>query len=338
MMDEKNTNMKLYLYIFFALLPLFSCSQDKQSSGDDSYRYATNEKIPAEVKASIHALDSLVLVAIQNGDTAFFQGIMSSRLKENSPNLSQTLRSFQQFVPAWDFEYKDEYWIRNAVPGTQHPVISRFMTYYINHESQAEEEYITLNLAEDSIRSFMILSIYTRKADGWELDAFRGGNYSVFGKTGLDYLEESQDELSQGHIFNAYFNILLAKDLGKPCAPYFQYSQERDLLALEDSLVALMNTDFLMPISIKEVLGNPEIMGAQPQVTDEGFVPLIFYETDISLEDKPKLEKQCDQIHEQIESIFPGVLSFSPYVFYRVFNRETKSTGRYYGFVKKRDE
>lgn len=330
--------MKFIFVIFLSLLAFNSFAQKPQSGRSDTYRYAMNETIPEDVKAPIHTLDSLVLSSIQRGDISVFEGLMSSQMKENSTNLPQILRTFQEFVPSWDFQYKDEFWIKNAIPGTQHPVMNKLMTYHINHISQSKEEYITLNVAKDNMRSFMVFSIYSKVRGAWELATFHGSNYSIFGKTSIDYFRLSQEGIDKKYILNAYFNILLSKELLKPGGPYFQYQQESEILALEDSLVALMNENFQMPISIDQVSENPVIIDIQPQVTDKGFIPLFIYETDISIDNKPALEKQCDEIHERIETIFSGIKSFGPHVFYRVFNRETKSTGRYHGFVKKKDE
>ncbi|MEO0895315.1 MAG: hypothetical protein AAFY71_02770 [Bacteroidota bacterium] len=329
--------MKNCLFILFTFLLCFSCFHKAYGQKEKPYSYKINENIPDSIKNNLHKIDSTILSYLRKGEFDKFENIMSPRLKEKVPNSAEIVSSFKELMPKGNFSYKDEYWIKHATPGTQHPIISPFMTYYINHNSSNEEEYVSLRLAKDKLYTFMLLSIYTKGENGWNLETLTGGVYSTYGKTGLDYYQLSQRALEKGYILNAYLHMLCGKDAMNPGGPYFQYQQKNEVIAYEASLVKLMVSTFQFPRILEGIEGKPEILGVQPQIIQEGIFPLIIYQTDISLDDKQELERQNDQVKEKIEDIFPGIRSFGSYLLYRVFNRETIETGQIYQFIEKNE-
>jgi len=273
---------------------------------------------------------------IRKGNIDSLKQYFSPQFFKKLGNLKERMALLQDVVPPKNTQIIDQYWVKGLKPGVITPVISPSMTYFINYLANFEEEFITILRHNKGNQTSQTICLYGRKGKNhpWKMDFFQTADWGHKNQGAMDYYQKSKQFMDKGYFLNAFLEARIAYKYAKAPQGLFQYRQEQDLMDHLNTLAKKMNESFTLPIKIDSLPGKPEIMAVAPQVTTDGFFPMIVYLTDVKFE-PDFLKKECDLIHAQIEKIFPCITKFRTSIFYRAYNRKDKEKKRHYGIIKK---
>ncbi len=281
-----------------------------------------NAHIDKNTKEQIKILTDRLFSAITTDDASTTSTILSQRLREDNIEFRKTFALAHASFSAQSYRMLDEYHIK--VPSTNNDLSltsgkSGDDDYSIDYAFQ-QETYVALFLPNGLNNDFLITAIYTKNDDQWLLEALEFGQYGLFGKTAPEYYNAATVFYAKGYLVDALSNMELANLCLQPANNLWKYNKETEILEFSDKLKNEMNTKYPFPYSLDNVEGKPQIFRIHAGLLDDGFYPIVYYLTGISLEDTPALEIEYKNVKTEVNRIFTGINKDKKYIFYRAYN------------------
>ncbi len=305
-----------------------------------------NENIPGTIKREIVELDKQVIKAIQNNNTDLAKNVFSEKLIETAgkSKLDSIFEFANGFLKDKEFEYKDQFYIENTTKNVSNTIFSGLANsdfdYTVHYLALNKKMFISMLLPKDTKEAMLITLIYGLYGNDWKLNIFQFGQYSIDGKTAIDYYNIAKGDFEKKNLIDAANTLLLGQQCLRPANQFLQYQKEKDFGDLQKQVMGEINLKYKFPIVVEQVATKPQIFDIHPQITDEGHFPMIRYYSKINLKDTASLRKENLEIQKVIGGIFKGIDQNKKYVFYRAFDEIPDGTIKYrehYGFVQKID-
>jgi hypothetical protein len=301
-----------------------------------------NGNIPNDVKNEIVKLDQKVIKAIKNNDVNLLKDVFSEKLMEKiDQSKNDSIFNFiNEVLKDKEFKYKDQLYVINTTKNVSNTIFSGLTDdydYIINYQALNKEMFISMLLPKDTEDELLITLIYGLYGNDWKLNIFQFGQYSIFGKTAIDYYIDAKGDYENKYLTDAANNILLGQQCLKPANQFMQYQKEKDFIELRKKIMEEINATYQFPLKVEQISTKPQIFNIHPQETTEGNFPMISYYTKINLNDTIRLKKENLEIQKVIGDIFKGIDQNKKYVFYKAFDELPDGTIKErhsYGFVQ----
>ena len=321
-----------YLLILIIAGILFGCSNSS------SRKVYFNEDIPTDVYEKIKPLDRLVLNAIRNDNPGLITSLLSSNLKKNMTpaRIDSNINFVYKLLGGKNFEYLDQIYIPNTSAFPYDSIGAGFgeNRYYIYYEPHNKEIFISLLYPKHSFDEFLITLIYSKYSSGWELDVIKFGVWKVLSKSAIDYYKESVEYYSRGHLIDASNALNIMWQCIRPAGIYFRYNHDDDMVNMLEYITNEIHFKYEFPKAVDTIENSAKIFNIYPHRVSGLYYPMIQYLTNVKLYDFEGLEKENSMIQQRIESMFPGITTNNPIIYYRAYNEVPSGNKKvmHYGF------
>lgn len=300
-----------------------------------------NEDIDESLKNEIRVLNDKIVVAVTTNNTNLFKDIMSEKLKEKSEGeLDKFIEHFNKRIKNKDYKILDEYHIKNSTTHIGNTVISGVdgdNDYVIHYQALNREMFISLIISVNGMDEFLFTNIYGKYPDGWKLNIFQVGQYTINNKTATELFLKAQSDYKKGYLVDAANNMFLGSQISKPANNFLKYQKEDEMKKFYETIMNEIKSKYQFPMIISEIGSKPQILNISPKGIDEGYFPMVEYLTNLDLKDTVAIKTENDKIHKNIGNVFKGIDKDKKYVFYKAYNEipDGKTPVPTYGFVKK---
>lgn len=313
-----------------------SCSIGQSKSG-----VWQNEKIDAGIKTTITALNNEVYKGICENNYSALEKIFSDSLRAViSPEFSKKfMPNMQRVMKDRKYRIFDEFYIRNAK--TQDTVrISSGKgdsAWSMKFYSPIKEMYISMLIAGGPLDEVMLTLIYIHTNGKWTLHNVMGEDYSLNGKNEIQQYHYAQALQKNGSLIDAVNVMSLARHCGAPGGMNFRYTKDNDINQFSEALTNEAKTKYPFPYAVKELQSKPLVVNVHYEVMDSSMVPMIIYQSSVSVYDTAALKTENDAMQKNIGSIFPGMDKNNNALIYRAYNElpNGQNNPRYYGYIQK---
>ena len=305
-----------------------------------------NDNIPGTIKREIVELDKQVIKAIKNNNTDLAKNIFSEKLIETAgkSKLDSIFKFTNGFLKDKEFEYKDQFYIENTTKNVSNTIFSGLaksdFDYTVHYLALNKKMFISMLLPKDTKDALLVTLIYGLYGNDWKLNIFQVGQYSIDGKTAIDYYNIAKRNFEKKNLIDAANTLLVGQQCLRPANQFLQYQKDKDFGDLQKQVMGEINLKYKFPIVVEKVATKPQIFNITPQSIDEGQFPMIQYFSQIDLKDTASLRKENLEIQKVIGDIFKGIDQNKKYLFYRACDEIPDGTFKYrkhYGFVQKID-
>ena len=236
------------------------------------------------------------------------------------------------------YDILDEYHVHASSAETSVTVLSGNNDdndYTFTFNCVNKDSYVSLLLLNDNGNQFLLAAVYGKYQNGWKLNILKLGQYSFFGKTAPDYYHSAKLDDKKMYLIDAVDNITISNACLQPAGTLWHFIREKEIIDFRDSVLREANAKYELPLTLDNVKGKPKIFRIFPNRAKEGFTPMIYYTTNINLEDTIALKIQNEKIRKEVDSIFTGIQKNNKFICYGVFNEipEGKETDHGYVFV-----
>ncbi len=302
-----------------------------------------NENIPSTIKKEIVELDKKLINAIQNNNPELAKNVFSEKLMEKvgKAKLDSIFEFTNEILKDKEFEYKDQLYIENTKKNVSNTIFSGLANndydYIVHYKAINKKMFISMLLPKNTEDAMLITLIYGLYGNTWKLNIFQFGQYTIDGKTAIDYFKIAKGDFEKKNLIDAANNLFLGQQCLRPANQFIQYQKDKDFRDLQKQVMNEINLKHQFPIVVKQVATKPQIFNIHPQKIDEGHFPMIRYYSQIDLKDTASLRKENIEIQKVIGDIFNGIDQNKKYLFYRAFDEIPDGTIKYrehYGFVQ----
>ena len=302
-----------------------------------------NDNIPSKIKNEIANLDKQVIKAIKNNNPDLAKNIFSEKLMETvgKSKLDSIFEFTNEILKDKQFDYKDQLYIENTTMNVSNTIFSGLANsdydYIVHYKALNKKMFISMLLPKDSKDAMLITLIYGLYGNDWKLNIFQFGQYSVDGKTAIDYYKIAKGDFENKNLIDAANNLFLGQQCLRPANQFLQYQKEKDFGDLQKQVMNEINIKYKFPIVVEQVATKPQIFNIHPQRVEEGHFPMIRYYSQIALKDTASLRKEKLEIQKVIGDIFKGIEQNKKYLFYWAFDEIPDGTIKYrehFGFVQ----
>ena len=296
-----------------------------------------NKNVDRRKKEEIKSLNDKLFKAINNNDVAVFTEIMSDSINVNM-DMDKQLDDLHHSLKTDNYKVLEEYNVVSASAGARNNLISDELadnSYEANYQAPNKETYTSLLLTSDKDNEQLILLVYGKYGEEWKVNIFQYGQYRLLGKTAPEYFKLSQMSYLKGHLMNAMSYITIARQLLHPVNDFFRFKKEAEINEFYKKVMTEANAKFPLPLTLENVETKPKIYKMVPQVTADGFFPMLYYVSSININDEAALKLENEKVKKEISRLFQGIEEEKKYIFYWVSN-ESPDAGKVaeqYGFV-----
>lgn len=329
--------MKNILLIFLVALTLQSCNVGTSSS-------LKNERIHKEKREEIKILNDKLFKGIMNNDITGVKALMADKLIEkDGSEIEKSIKYINSSFKSGSYKILDEYYVTNSTTGLNNTLVSDVSGdngYVLNYQAMNDDMYVSLLLPTGINNDLLITVIYGKYNDQWKINILQFGQYSLFKKTAPDYYKLAQESYRRSYLIDAVNYITLANQCLNPANEIFKYKKEKEITDFYAKLIKEANTKYTLPMTIENIDTKPKIFRIFPQITNEGFFPMVYYLSSIDLKDTKALKNENEKVKIEVSKLFKGIDKDKKNVFYAAFNEipDGKKSIDHYGFVDKLKE
>ena len=301
-----------------------------------------NNNIDNYKRDQIKILNDKLFNGLRNNDVASVKSLLSDVLLEKSGgDLESIISKVSSYSLPDKYRILDEYYVRNSTTGIINTIpsgLSGENDYIIKFLALNKEMYISLILPNEFDNELLITIIYGKYGNDWKINVLQFNQYSFFGKTAPDYFKIAKERYEKSYLIDAVNNISISRQCLRPAVnEIFQYLKEKEINEFYDKVMTEVNTKFKFPMTLDEIKTKPQIFRITPELMAEGFVPTIFYLTEINLKDTVALKIEYEQIKNEANQLFTGINKDKQFVFYWAFNEIPVGQNKVnrYGFIDK---
>ncbi len=266
---------------------------------------------------------------------------MSDKLLENAGNnIDKLITNISTSFKTDSYKILDQYNVQNSTTGINNTLTSgtsKNNDYTINYLALNKEMYVSLLLPNGLDSKLLITVIYGNYDDQWKINILNFGQYSLLNKTAPDYYNLAKESYNKSYLIDAVNYISLSKQCLRPANEVFKYKEEKEINDFYDKTINEANSKFTFPITITNIDTKPKIFRIFPQMTSEGYFPMVYYLSSINLHNKEALKIENDKVKKEVGAIFRGIDKNKKNVIYWVFNEmpDGKKLVEHYGFIDK---
>ena len=301
-----------------------------------------NQSIPSELAEEINTLDQQVILALKDGSTDALSSILSTELA-TSPSLGEFVEGAQRHIESKEFEVVDRFYRTDIQTESSVAVFSgtdQDDDYIVRYTSPSLESAVSILKPKREGDDYLLTAVYGLQEETWKLLVVQFDRYTLSGLNAVQLYREAKAEYDRGHLVNAFGRMLLSRSISSPAGDYFEFRLQSEMDAFNQSLSAEAQAKYPMPLTIPEVASEPVIFQIIPQRVDDQICTMIKYTSEINIKDTLALAAENKALHEHCRTMFKGIDSEVPFIFYRAFNEmptQDLSTP-YFGFVRPVDE
>ena len=302
------------LLIIFAFAALLSC----HSTATKTWK---NDKIDKVTRAQIQMLNGRLMGALLKKDPAGVTALFSPVLLQKAEGLDSFLREAFNAVKSTGYTVLDEYYVHSAGLGAS--VVLPANDYTLQFQAVNPDSYVALLLTNNVNVEVLLTIIYGKYENEWKINVCRLGQYALLKKNSYDYYLQARKYYEDGHLADAINNVDAALFCAKPAEQFISFSHSQEMESFSKRIKAEAERKFTFPIPLDMVKTNPKILQVTAHLSDEGFFPVVVYQSDISLKDTVMLKKENELMRKEIGHLFEGIDKNNKIIIYRAVNEYT---------------
>lgn len=324
--------MRIFISIIVSCIVVSACTIKGSGTWKD-------ENIDHLTRSEIGNFNEQLFKAIRNKDVKTLKSFMSDKLIEVDGNNLEVIANDISSAISKEYHVMYEFYVKNTSIGTTNVLPAGNAddnNFIIRYQALNEEMYVSLLLTGE----ILVTVIYGKYGNDWKINIIQFGQYSLFNLTAPDYYKQAKASYDQAHLIDAINLMGLSMRCLSPGNKFFEYEKSSEITAFYNTVLDEVKSRYSFPLVLSIVPTQPQIFRVSLEMTSEGFFPIIYYLSNVDLEDTSSLTAENEKIKDVIGQIFPGVDQKKKYVFYRAFNeipdgiREIK----HYGFIDKQAE
>ena len=327
---------KISLIILIALA-LQSCNLGTSGSWQ-------NDHIEKEKREEIKLLNDRLFKALMSGNTEGIKRLMAPELVEKvDSNFYNSIKNINISFNSKSYKIVDEYNVVNSSTGLSNTLMSDASAdngYIINYKAMNKDMYVSLLMPTGLDNELLVTAIYGKYGDEWKINILQFGQYSLFEKTAPDYYKLAQESYNKSYLIDAINYISLANQCLRPGNENFKYKKEKEITDFYTKVLNEANTNFALPMTLEKIDTKPKIFKIFPQITNEGFFPMVYYLSSINVKNVKALKDENDKVKVEVSKLFKGIDKDKKNVFYWAFNEMPDGVKlvEHYGFIDKLQE
>ena len=289
------------------MLIIFTVFITSCSGGAGSVKTYHNDEIDKESLDSVKILDDKILESIKNNNADNILEISSESFEENSKNIKEIISSINQSVNVKSFDYKDRYYCKVNKVGKYSFAIGTLQDESFNIKLNAVSKDIFVSLIKSNSNSidYILSLVYIKEQGEWKLMTLNCGEYSYYGMNAIDLYEKAKSLDTKGYKVPAGFYIRLYGKLLHP-VPILQYKKESEITDYSKRFIDSTKNDYTFPKKLENT-DNVELYGFDVKYVKDELIPVVKYTTNMELSNKEAIEKEANEINNEVTSQYPGM-------------------------------
>ncbi len=303
-----------------------------------------NDHIEKEKREEIKLLNDRLFKALMSGNIEGIKRLMAPELVEKvDSDFYNSIKNINTSFKSKSYKIIDEYNVVNSTTGLSNTLMSDASAdngYIINYKAMNKDMYVSLLMPTGLDNELLVTAIYGKYGDQWKINILQFGQYSLFKKTAPDYYKLAQESYNKSYLIDAVNYISLANQCLRPGNENFKYKKEKEITDFYTKVLNEANTNFALPMTLENIDTKPKIFKIFPQITNEGFFPMVYYLSSINVKNVKALKDENDKVKVEVSKLFKGIDKDKKNVFYWAFNEMPDGVKlvEHYGFIDKLEE
>jgi len=308
-------------------------------SGPNLSRTWINDHIDEEKRSEIQVLNKKFITGLKNDDPPAVRSMMSdSLLTISKGSIDSIIHKASPLFHVDKFSVLNEYNVVNTSTGVDNFINGTDVQgneYTVRYTAINKDMYVSLLLVKDTFVDILVTAIYGKYGGKWKMNIFRIGQYSFYGKTGMDYYQMARRDFARSYLVSAVCDISIAHQCMTPGGQIFQYKKETEFKTFTDTVFNKIKSKYQFPLTMDGISGKPKLINIYPQMRVEGYFPLVLYKSDINLKDTVLLKTEFEKVKTEVKHLFPGIGKGNKFTLYQAYNEMPDGIHPvpYYGFV-----
>jgi len=299
---------------FFLLAIIF------QSCSDQSGAWK-NEEINSGKREHFHELNEQAFKSLKANNPKQLGALLSRDLIDNEVSTKRMVELISNQLNDNKYKLLDEYYVINSYidADTIQTTAKDINSHNLNYPGTTRMMYIALFIPDAGENKYMVSLIYSKFNYGWKISQWDLSPYTINGKTAPELFKYAKEQYSKTYLIDAVNTMALAITCTQPSS-IWHYICEADISDFYNKLINKANDKYKFPFTLNQVATKPRIFRIFNQTTPEGSYPMVYYLSQIKLNDTTAIKNENEQIKKIIGEAMPGIDKDKKYILYSAFN------------------
>lgn len=301
------------------------------SCGVHQEEWYHNDKISKEILDSVKIVDDKVLDSIKNNQEDKLLELGSEAFRNAPENPNVPFSDMSKQIKDKSFDYRDRYYFISKEIGDSNFTVNISNDEYITLEATNTDIFVSLRKSNSNKHDYLLATVYVKEQGEWKLDRYALKDYSYDEMNALGLYEKAKSLDSQGYKMPAINYGILSVITLHP-ASFLHYKKESEITDFVKKLAADVKNEYTFPQKLKSH-NNLEIYSFTTRNDIEGVIPIVRYVTDIELSNTEAIDKEVNDINDEVISLYPGMKENFKQLIYEAYSEEpvdSKKTYNYY--------
>lgn len=313
----KNSH-KLILLVLLSVLSILSGCRI-QSSG-----YEKNEEINESVRKKLQTKLDDFLTFFTQKNARSIKSILSKKISNEANGFIDSILNIDILNKSSKVDIIDEFYVKN-IPGTGSNMVSSEIeghkyNFYFAVEGLTSYIYLISIKNKGYDGELMLSIVFNEENSDYKIQYIHFSPYKYNGNIGPYYSNLSNKLYNEGNISAAYFYTIFATLLSQPSRNSFHYVEEPTMRDIYNKVVTDFNSQYPMPIVVKELDTKPKIINIGPEINHSLLVNpicVLDYESRV-VNSIDEISSEATNLNKILPKIFPGLDVVSDTIVYNV--------------------
>lgn len=318
--------MKKTLSLILALLlslSLVLTACDKTSPAPaETPEYVFTSEMNDKTKAEADEVLSTFMQAFEENNPSLALPLFSSGFEATEENLGAFFSEVTKLVDK-PFILYDSYYM-NDLTVSESPVKvkkSEAAGDYIEITPASKEIYCAMYVSEGEKISRMMSVLLAKEGGKFKITWISPTDFEYNGKGAPAIYKNTQALADDGKLFAAYVSSCMLGNIFRP-GGFYRYENDLEMEDLCYKLFADISGTHKLPLALSETTNSSVYEIGIANDDDHGILPMIFYKTDVSVDNEEELRAESKKVLAAIEKLSPGLAENFEYIRFEATNDE----------------
>ena len=288
-------------------------------------KVSINEQIDISLREEIRLINEKVISLLRKKDASALLELSIDELREGkdaSANFHNMLMVIPDEALQANYSVYDEfYWMNEGIGFGMAPFIMTKMPdreYTLSGGTKSDYLYASLLRTTSLGKDALLAIIYSNDGEGWKIHHFSFGTIEIGGKTALEWYDEVLRDYEAGNFNPALMKLYILGEILRP-APFFQYSNEGEMVSTMERIHREANNKYTFPIEVNDIKSRASIFSIKGQYFKGEAIAAVSYVTSLGFADAKLIEAEAHDLAPIIEQNFPGIAGKGKAIFFKAY-------------------
>lgn len=317
---KKKLSLILALLLVFSLV-LTACDKTTPATGETP-EYVFTSEISDKTKAEVDDVLATFMQAFEENNPSLAAPLFSSGFEATDENIGAFFTEVAKLVDKPFMPY-DSYYMNNLTVSESPIKVKKNADAgdFIEITPASSELYCAMYVSEGEKVSRMMSILLAKEGGKFKITWISPTDFKYDGEDAPAIYEKTKTLSDDDKLFAAYVSSCMLGNIFRP-GGFFRYENDLDMEDICYKLFSDISGTYALPLELSDTSNSSIYEIGIANDEEHGIIPMIFYKTDVPVDNEEELRNESAKVLAAIEKLSPGLSENFEYIRFDATNDE----------------